>query len=239
MKALFKQCVKRILPAERIAYIHLPKCGGTSVNTALLQLYRHWRMVSPQAVVQFGEFEARNASAFTGVDDADFRRALFAYCITNPKSRLLTGHFRFCAEAYESVSDKWCLITVLRHPVERWLSHYYFNLNSGTEYNIDLPIEAFLKTDRARALGAIYVDHFSEGRGDPDTAIDALKQFDIVGCLENLGRFKTDFKNRFGKDISVESLNVGTKKNVTPTIRAAVEDCCRPDMQVYRTIFND
>ena len=88
-------------PLERLAFIHLPKTGGTSLADALKEYWKSVRVID-------GVFDIENVTVQT------------ATCYN-----LIAGHFH-AYQLDEPLFKEFVPITVLRDPFERLLSSYHF-----------------------------------------------------------------------------------------------------------------
>ncbi len=234
-----------------IFFLHIPKCAGTSVNRSIIGLYKPWRKGQANKVFHLDENAARNAEEVLEIDQRQLRNSLLAYALSCENSKLVIGHFLFSEKVLEEYKDKWNFVTVLRHPVDRWLSHYYYNLNRPHKYEINAAIHEFVETERARKLGALTVSLFSEGMNGSARHIDAaisraknnLKQFSIVGCSEKMAEFESEFYAKFGRKLNVPRLNIGGKRHLEKDIDKKtwnrIWSLCQPDLELYREFFKD
>jgi hypothetical protein len=230
---------------EPIFFLHLPKCGGTSIANAIRRRYRAseiWHL-DDQACVK--------AAQYLGRDLDDYRRDLLLYYVLQKGIRYLSGHFAYSQKAYEESRGRWHFMTVLRHPVDRWFSHFFYNKYTPTDrFQIPEDLSAFVETERAFLWGRLYVRNLTEGNDRPDvhttdtskavaTAIKALEGFSLVGCLEDLNTMCAQFEHRFGAKIRIPVSNsnpVSKSKQrgqISEKIRKRVEEICQPDLEVY------
>jgi hypothetical protein len=137
-----------------IIFVHVPKCGGTSIANAI-------KMKS-----LFSYFDLNNtatikcATFFNDLDDhiENFHlvneiRSEFLMYEVYKGTRFITGHFTFSNKIFNEISDDYDYITVLREPVQRFISKYYYN-------DIEIQLTDFLNTERAHEWGREYVNRF-------------------------------------------------------------------------------
>jgi hypothetical protein len=229
-----------------IFFLHFPKCGGTSISYAIRSCYH------ASEVGHLDDAACVKASESLGRDLDDYRRDLLQYYLLQQKIRYLSGHFVYSERAYQECRERWHFVTVLRHPVDRWLSHFYYNkYQAGGRFNINEDISTFVETGHAFMLGRLYVRNLTEGTDRPDldtvdtskavaTAIKVLEGFSLIGCLEHLDIMCRQFKDLFGVKLIIPRLNVNSsseelqQEQITNKIRHRVEEICKPDLEVYK-----
>lgn len=94
-----------------VIFIHIPKTGGTTLNKILINNYREYCNIYTTEANKILE----NISS-----------ARIDYL------ELLSGHFSFGLDQYFAKPCSY--ITLLREPVERIISHYYYVINSPNNY---------------------------------------------------------------------------------------------------------
>jgi len=98
-------------PAPTLIYLHLPKCGGTTLNRLIEWEYPPLRIFS--------------------IDPSFFRWSWYRLLLWPPRRlarlRVIKGHMPF--GIHRRLSQPSTYITVLREPVERVISEYYFALH--------------------------------------------------------------------------------------------------------------
>ena len=211
-------------------FLHIPKCGGTSVTRAIN------RKFAPEAIHHLA---ATRVSSKLELDLMSYRENLLLYHLAKEDCRLVTGHYNWSDRAYRLFGDEWKFVTVLRHPVKKWLSQYYFNRYKdipAQHFQIDMDIDEYMNSQEGRALGHDQVSKLSDlAITEPDAMLEAalenLDRFDVVGLTEHLDRFQQDFGQCFGTAIDIARLNINpaqTRQQTaldTPEIHKRVRSC--------------
>ncbi|TMM46743.1 sulfotransferase family 2 domain-containing protein [Qipengyuania marisflavi] len=238
----------RLLP-QRFVYHHIAKCGGTSVGRALRKRYLlSQATVTPEETFRaFQAFTGRNDRVDMMVDVFDLREQMLLYHMFHDV-RGLSLHVRFSNIAWEHFKDRYKFITILREPVKRFVSHYHWSHGkSGAFGRIEEDFEPFLDTERARLVGATFVENLcglpKEIPSYSDEAVAAaianLDKFAVVGDLADLPRFETDIRRELGVKVKIGHENARSRTAVRrnelddPVIRAKVEALCAPDIAVW------
>jgi len=230
----------------RLFFMHFPKCGGTSVDYAI-RLHRHNNSVRHQ--FHMNAEAAATAARLSKMTWKAYNETLLLYAMANPQTTYITGHYFFSQTAYEHFGDTWDFITILRDPVARWFSQYYFNRNKSNQFlKTDLSLEAYLASLHGQNSAGTYSTMLEGDENnwevDPEqtvqNAIENLNRFHLVGCLEHMDRFVTRFKERYGISLNIRNMrknptpNYTQRNEITPAVREKVEHLCRYDLMIYQ-----
>lgn len=178
------------------------------------------------------------------------RQDVLRYFMSQPGTQYISGHFGINAETIKHYQADWQFITILRHPVARWLSHYYYNRDnpdsrhaSAAHFRIHEPLEAFMDSERGIALGALYANHFAidglESPADTKAAIDNLSRFTLIGFLDELDTFQQRLGQLLGRRLRLKHTNRSPTpasrqhNEINDTIKARLEEICAPDIGIY------
>lgn len=234
---------------KKIVFLHIPKCGGTSIGQAIQASYGFWECLSRQNFGHLDSAASLKGSRLSGEELMAYREKLLLYFLSNPQYKYISGHFSYSETAVVEFGGEWHFITVLRHPVSKWFSQYFFNRNKISDhFKIEADLESYVESEEGIALGSDYVRKLTQGFHGTEAAskeavtqaIENLKKFALVGVLERLDVFARDFRRLFGAKLFLEKKNrnpVSRKKQrqeTTEEIRKRVEEICQPDMEVYQ-----
>jgi hypothetical protein len=239
----------------RIFFLHIPKCGGISLYHSIRACYnpldrlRGMRFLDVDATYRAAKVLNPAANPFTATEDYEILKLtepLLLYFMSEKGSKFIAGHFSFSEPAYRAFQSEFAFLTLVRDPVKRWISHYFYNKRFTR--TISMELKEFIKTDYARSQGFDIVKYIGGASADGDysspRAIERAKKnldkFHIVGVLEYLDDFAAKFRARFGVDLKLRTLNespvsAGERDAaMTEEIRKEIEEICRPDLEVYR-----
>jgi hypothetical protein len=214
---------------ERLIFDHVPKTAGVSAGTALARSFGE----EPR-VLQLPHFKL----PFDGPDD------------------LIAGHFWFYRG--EPLHGDWLYATLLREPIERAVSHFFFvRLVAETPDAPDDPQigrfrgrdfdELLRRSDpadldhltnvQARHFAARVVDQ-PEALDDDElfaAAVEAISEYDIVGLTDDVTGFVDRCCVASGRPRpeSVETLNAREGEPLSDDIRQRVAEFNRADLRLW------
>ncbi|MBU3020866.1 sulfotransferase family 2 domain-containing protein [Aestuariibacter sp. A3R04] len=226
MQEMFKRQLESFLERyPKIFFCHVPKCAGVSLSNAI---YRAIYPVFLKATRYSGHISlpgSRQCESLLGINMMTAREAQLIFQLSNHNQLFTTGH---CVARPEVVSEfykDWHFLTILRNPVDRFISEYVYNRFKASEWQKDdREIEAYLASEKAIHSALTYARYFS-GIQDvkdilaaPEEAIARsvanLRRFSVVGTLDKMAKWEADFNQRFNA-----SLQIGSK-NASPNRRA-------------------
>lgn len=250
---------------QNIFYLHIQKCGGISIAQAIKTCYYPYDFIKDRELVHFLDAKAsfraikttaeQSESSFETTDhylenqELMFRERLLLYYMGQERIKYISGHFVFNEKTYELFSNKFNFVTVLRNPLERWISHYFWKrYNKNGHRNVDMDITEYLRSDIGQRNGYSYVKCFGgiNKKGDYtskqaiDKAKENLNKFKVVGCLEHQEAFVNQFEEQFGKKLKIRRLNQSPKSEayrksvVTEELKEEIKEICKPDIEIYQ-----
>jgi hypothetical protein len=216
----------------RIAFVHIPKAGGTSLISALLEYYpKHTR-----ALYRHRGDSLENLS----------------------NKQLIAGHFGYDFARTTGAQ----LVTILRHPAERVISVYYYWRRLPVEKGPHaraakaLSLEQFLQSNDRNIVSSIrnaqvwQIAHAADSasrarlagsspRDVLERAKENLERFLVVGVIENPVAVAIDFYKRTGIALRrIRQLNATRDrpniKDLPEETRRLIAINTRLDLQLYR-----
>jgi hypothetical protein len=220
---------------QTIIFLHIPKTAGSTLIRVMEQQYR------PEGV--YSIVEPQDFQDLVGLSET--KRAEF---------RLLKGHMDFgCHELLPGPST---YFTLLRHPIERVISHYYFMLQEPQYQYYDIitashmNLRKFIESEFDVMMDNVQTRMLS-GKGSQltfgtcteevlETAKKNLREhFTLVGLTEKFDETLLLLKRAFGwKNLFYTRRNVTTNRPKQNELPAATLDTIinsnQLDMELYR-----
>ncbi|MCP4423323.1 MAG: sulfotransferase family 2 domain-containing protein [Chloroflexi bacterium] len=178
-----------------ILFLHLPKTAGTTLNNIIARQYQ------PEEIHYLGALTQKAIVQFKAMDAAE--RAKF---------RLLTGHMGY--GLHDQMAPPTAYFTILREPIERIISFYYFVQRNGAHYLHDFVLKDDVGLDDfVKSRISIMTDNFQvrlisgvwDQRPYGECSREALEQakqnlltdFAVVGLTEEFDKTLILLKRAF------------------------------------------
>ena len=234
--------------AAPCAFMHVPKCGGTSLSEALYGLVPLQQKIG---IIDTPSLRRALAIRNEGVDDpvlyhdegehaaatAALREMVLLMHMAHD-CRLVHGHFLFSEPAFGAFGSTYRYVTILREPVARTVSNYHQAVR-GRAFAGDF--DAFLESRMAQRM-ALHVLRYFAGVADIapggeagliETAKANMRRFAVLGFIEDLPGFIDRFEGVFGARPDVAHYNRTEREEavaLTAAQRARLEALCAPDL---------
>lgn len=239
---------------QNCLFLHLPKCGGTSLSEALYAAVP----IHKQIGVIDALSSRRAASIFEHNKDCliqthedmkgaaptfDFReKMMLAYMCAD--KRLIHGHMLFSDKMWEHFKDQYKIVTVMRDPVKRALSNFRMNVANKI---ISADADAWLDDIQGLNHASVNLRYLS---GEPTItpknkkallkkAHENINKIELIGFLDEMDIFLNRFQETFGARLKVHRYNSakGDDINLTKSQMKRLEELCAPDMELYEAAY--
>ena len=180
---------------EILAFSHIPKTAGTTLNYILKRHFAHRHLL----------VEYRKPPPVYTSKDLDFDLKI------NPAIRSIAGH---TLKPYVDFGRDLTWFTFLRNPVDRFLSHYQHQYRSVEKFRI--PLRDWMRTYERQN----WMTRMIAGTEDVEAAKQILANFAFVGLME---RF--DESLLLLKHLAIPDLDIAYKpKNVSARMATSFDD---------------
>ena len=246
---------------DPLVFLHNPKTGGTSVDAAVARFYEGAR--EPNVGFTRNTRAWLLMKAHEGREDIRWTHVMnTALCYQMAgRAPYLSGHFCVSRGLIDATRPPHRFVTILRDPVERWISLYIYSRIRMAQDGQRAPpddiaeeLERYLTSDSARREGARYV--FSLGghqrderlfeRDTVELAKDTLAAFDAVGFLDRLGAFEARLSQLLNRNIEIPHLRKthdfrepggrraeDYQQLFCLRMRERVAEICAPDQEIH------
>ena len=240
---------KQSLMGKRVIFHHVPKCAGTSVSRALRTSYflsEHSMAAKGTIDVleqQYGDLDVGSIEDLNRL--RRFRIELLNYLMWKDIF-YIGGHVPFSVNAYRHFQG-YHLITVLRNPVERYISEYFYNYQRKHQFGIKTDFEEYLNSPLGQRNALKFCEYFCGSTelslDDPSQLVEQAKEnlqrFSVIGFTENMEQFEARVRKTLGirASFGVQNKRTASDKDVsnivTPELRAQLTKMCRFDQEIY------
>lgn len=226
--------------APRLCFIHVPKCAGGALHLALRG---HYGLVERH---HLSAVWSRRLASWRDIPLRSHRLGLLQKRLASPRLRYVSGHYPIELDILESHGTEWHFLTLLRPPVERWLSNYFFNRYKSTRhFRTRANLLDYMASSPGRASARTYLRHFGgwQPRASTERCIEracqTLERFHSVGITERLDLLAHRLGGVLGGNIQMEKHNLNPlpvrrqDELVTPALREAIAKECAADTLIY------
>lgn len=231
-------------------FLHMPKCGGTSLSEALYSTVPLHKTVAVLDAVS-----TRQAAAILAFDRAeealcheDLEHGHLTFALREQLmlahmaagAQLIHGHVLYSPLAQRHFGKRYRIVSLMREPVARALSNFAMMAGNGycspdVEAWLDGPIGRSHATVFLRYLGGQNVVLPEEESAVLDRALARLDDIAVMGFLDDLPGFLSRFADTFGTKPQVHRYNQAAwpRITLTPGQRARLEQACAADTAIY------
>lgn len=234
---------------HKLLFIHVAKCGGVSITKSLRYKY----------LLSYTGLNS-GASLMAAVDAADpyedyyqsvltYRDLLLKYFM-NTRSRFISGHFAY-NDWIDDYLNKFIVMTVLREPIERFVSSYYYNKNKNenSPWKVNCSLSEFCETKQGIFTGMDYGIMFSGIKDSAilnqdiviNNAINNLNKIHICERIEDVDRIKESILEHANIKVKIKKLNVNkNRKKITDIDEYTldkIKNVCLVNTRIYNEMF--
>ncbi|MHB8746856.1 MAG: sulfotransferase family 2 domain-containing protein [Gammaproteobacteria bacterium] len=251
VKIVYKKTCDTLYP-KGIAFFHVPKCGGSSLSRVFRTRYFLSQIKIEESGVSYASNYLAQSQCVNRIPDEDLctarqgamqmlKRAMVAYYLSE-NVKFVQAHVHFDRRLYDSFQHTHRFITLLRDPVERFISQYYYDYGRQNGNCISNELDEFVDTPRGIETGQVFLDYFGEKHfrnlSDAqrvDRAKENLELFAVTGFLDDMVGFKLDIAQTLGIRLRIGHVNKGNseRKPIQDEIYKRIQQRCAADIEIY------
>lgn len=231
-------------------FLHLPKCGGTSLSEALyatVPIHKRVGVIDAMStrraasILEFGIDDAWKCHDDLEYGDRTFdlrERFLITHCCW--ETQLVHGHVMMSDRMLKHCKDRYKFLTILRDPISRTISNYRMAVAAGIASSDP---DVWLNSPIARVHSTVYLRYLSghhmvapeQEAACLESALSALEMFSLIGFLDDITTFAREFEQIFGANLTLHEYNKakGDEVALTDAQMAKLRDMCAVDQVIY------
>lgn len=222
---------------KKIIFDHLPKCGGSTLISFLKEQYSHEKTFENNKEKSIQEFKS-----FVQAKRHNFD--------------LIVGHL--VDELFDYIAPECIKTTLLREPVDRIISHYYFAKENKSHYlnsaiiDNNMSLEEYSTSGLSGELQNWYTLHFSgftlsQLKENPNLGLEKAfnnltTNYDIVGVLDKFNDFIKQLTEKayLSKEYNNKRVNITKEKlsrdDIPISTIKTIEEVNYLDIELYNAL---
>ncbi|WP_371194970.1 hypothetical protein [Glaciecola sp. SC05] len=253
LKSVFNTQLKKItIKYPKIVYVHVPKCAGSSVADSILAGVYPKILTKTPLTTGIDIFSAAKIAELIQIPEQKVRQVQLLSVLQSANKIFVTGHCNVNPEVVTAYGSDWKFLTVLREPVQRYVSEYVYNTYKPENWKKNtLPIREYIESEVGVSSGLCLSLYFSGLSQESilknesfaiQKSIDNLKSFYSVGFLDDLNGWITNLNKTLNANIELKLTNRSPSRQVFDDIMGDVDllnqlkSICRVDTEIFNTI---
>ncbi|WP_444889983.1 hypothetical protein [Microbulbifer sp. DLAB2-AA] len=238
-------------PPPKIYFSHVPKCAGSSVYLSLKKdIYTPHRLGEFDIKLQ----ESKYAADILETSMMSVRETVLAYNLSIKSNFFGRGHCFCRPNLIRNFYHEWNFLTVLRDPIERWISLYVYNSFKESKWSKNtLPLNKYIQSNKGIVAGQTFLYYFSNlsltRNPSPadyiEQALSNLQQFSIVGTTKHLHLLANQVSEDFKVNLNIPQINISPNSELAQQIKSEtgtlkkIEKLCEYDIELYNRFLDN
>ncbi len=215
------------------------------MRQALQDLYFNPRRPRRKPWYVLNSHTTAEVSAITGVKLYKLREQQLLLAMADAKNKMIAGHFRYSRLAYEHYRGNTLFMTILRDPVSRFISEYFYNrYKHNDHFRIKCDLDNYINSEIALRQSQLYLSWFTDTQsksvGQYQQAISNINNIDIIGTVEDMPRLVKALEQRLDRKISMPIVRKNPRNHyqqeVSAVQRKKIEVMCADDINFYNDV---